>query len=214
MPTRKDVVRAVFDSWSRIEGTWIKYTFAKIRGEEYVVVFNVYGAAVILDTLQLLKEGGCEEVFFIGSMYAKNLPVGSLVIPVRVTDMAGPPMVDDPLKRVIKLNQKALLRIKEALEKREVGYVEASIASVPAVLHGMDRLNKRVASDKSLLGVELETSTFIHFSEKLGLKGYPLLHVSDNDKYGLVSNTRTVREARRRALRESTLVALDVLRRS
>ena len=211
LPARKDVVRVLFDSWPRVTGSWVKHTFAKSRGEEYLVVFNVYGGSIALEVLQLLREGGCTRAFFIGSMYAKDLPIGRLVIPALVVDMAGPPTIDDSRKRVIKLDPDIRSRIRENLEAREMAYVECKIVSVPAVLHGIDHVLKLVAEDESIGGVEMETSTFNHFSSKLGLKGYPLLHVSDNEKYGVICRAKSVWDARRRALRESTDIALEVL---
>lgn len=211
VPARKDTVRVLFDKWPRIGGTWIKFTFAESRDEEYLVVFNVYGGPIVLELLQLLKDGGCMRIFFIGSMYAKDLPIGRLVIPVKVVDMAGPPTIDDSRTDAIELGSPIRSRIKEVLEESEMEYSERKIVSVPAVLHGIDYVNKLVAEGKDIAGVDIETSTFIHFSSKLGLKGYPLLHVSDNEKYGLISTARTVWEARKRALRASTNVALEVL---
>ena len=211
LPSRKDVIRVLFDSWPRIKGSWVKHTYAKSQGEEYLVVLNVYGGSIALEVLHLLKDGGCTRVFFIGSMYAKDLPIGRLVIPTLVIDMAGPPTIDDSHKRVIKLDPIIRLRLQETLEARRMAYAERKIVSVPAVLHGIDHVLKLVAEDESIAGVEMETSTFNHFSSKLGLKGYPLLHVSDNEKYGVISRAKTVWEARRRALRESTDIALEVL---
>lgn len=211
MPARKDTVRAMFDRWPRIEGTWIKFTFAESRSEENLVIFNVYGGSIVLELLQLLKDGGCTRAFFIGSMYAKDLPIGRLVIPVQVVDMAGPPTIDDSRKDVIELDSEIRSGIKKAMDKKGLAYGEHKIVSVPAVLHGIDHVNKLVAEGKDIAGVEMETSTFIHFSSKLGLKGYPLLHVSDNEKRGLISKARMVWKARKRALRASTDIALEVL---
>lgn len=210
VPARKDTVRTMFDKWPRIDGTWVKFTFAESRSEEYLVVFNVYGGPIVLKLLQLLKDGGCTRAFFIGSMYAKDLPIGRLVIPVQVVDMAGPPTIDDSRKDLTELDSEIRSAIKKALAKKGLAYEEHKIVSVPAVLHRIDHVNKLVAEGKDIAGVEMETSTFIHFSSKLGLKGYPLLHVSDNEKHGLISKARTVWEARKRALQTSTDVALEV----
>jgi len=211
VPSRKDVVRALFGKWSRLTGSWVKYAYAESQGKEYLVVFNVYGGPIALDVLQLLRDGGCKNVFFIGSMYAKDLPVGTLVIPVRIVDLTGLVAVDSDRTSVVELDSSLLSQLRKALDEQEIAYEEREIASVPAVLHGIDCVTEYVAKNKDVAGVEIEVSTFSHFSSKLGLRGYPLLHVSDNEKYGLISRARTVREARKRALRASTRVALEVL---
>ena len=54
------------------------------------MLFNVYGgAAMTLEALHLLRDGGVRRVFFVGSMYAKHIPICTLVIPRRVFDRAG-----------------------------------------------------------------------------------------------------------------------------
>jgi len=43
---RKECVKSLFDRWQRIRGYWVRYSFASKNGREYLLVFNVYGAAV------------------------------------------------------------------------------------------------------------------------------------------------------------------------
>ena len=73
LPIRKDWVRSLFDSWQRVQGQWVKFTFSRKNGVEYLVVFNVYGASMILEIVQVLKEGNTKKVFFVGSLGGKGL---------------------------------------------------------------------------------------------------------------------------------------------
>jgi len=210
-PGRKEAVRRLFDDWTRLKGNWIRYAFAVRNGKEYLMVFNVYGGAVTLEVLNVLKDGGTETVFFIGSMYAKRLPVGALVIPVLVTDYAGLVRVDTPRKVIVKPDGDSIDAVRSALEASELPYEEAKVASVPCVLHDVARVRKLVADGKDIAGVEMEVSTFYHFSRKLGLRGHALLYVSDNPMYGVISGAKAVWRARKESLQTATRVALKVL---
>lgn len=71
-PRRYATIRKLFDHRSRIKGHWVKYSFAKRGGKEFLLLFNIYGAAMTLEALSLLRDGGVKSVFFIGSMGAKK----------------------------------------------------------------------------------------------------------------------------------------------
>jgi len=208
---RKEVVRRVFGEWTRLKGTWIRYVYARSAGKEFLVVFNVYGGAVALEVLHVLKDGGTRAAFFIGSMYSKPLPIGALVIPVLSVDRAGLVRVDDPRRIVVKQDPVSTDEIRQALEANDVPYEQAKIVSVPCVLHDIQHVKKFIEKNGDFAGVELEVSTFCHFSRKLGLRAYALLYVSDNERYGIVSGLENVWKARRAGLRTSSKVALDVL---
>ena len=212
LPARKEWVRSVFDKWERIRGQWVKYSFAYKKGKEYLLVFNVYGASMILEVLQLVKEGGAKKVFFVGSLGGKDLPVGTLVLPRRIVDKTGFISVDTPGKLVAEPEEYSIRRLKEALHNQREAYVEGEVASVPCVLHGIEPVNDFVEQEQRILGVECETSTLFHFSRKDSLETYALLYVSDNRKHDIISGGKSLWEARRRALIAITLIATEVLR--
>lgn len=211
LPGRKDVVRRVFEEWTRVKGSWIRYAYGRVNGKEYLLVFNVYGGAVALEVLHLLKDGAVGTIFFIGSMYAKQLPVGTLVIPTLAIDRAGLVLVDSPRRAVVAPDRASVEAIELALEAESQSYEKAKIVSVPCVLHDIVHVKQLVAKDSDVAGVEMEVSTLHYFSKKIGLKCYALLYVSDNQKYGIISGAKDVRTARRRSLRATTQVALKVL---
>ena len=211
LPRKEGVVRRLFESWGKTKGNWIKYAYAKRAGKEMLVVFNVYGGALLLEVLQILREGGVRRVFFVGSMYAKALQIGTLVIPSSAMDKAGLVMVDDPRKIVTKPLATSFEEIRGALEGKGMPYVQGKIASVPCVFHGIDHVKEFVDKSDDILGVEAEVSTFYHFTKKLGLRGYVLLYVSDNRRYSIMSEAKHVREVKRRALMSETQVALEIL---
>ncbi len=211
VPRRKGWVRSLFDKWQRMRGYWIRCSFAFKDGREYLLIFNVYGAAVILETIQLLRDGGAKRVFFIGSLGGKDLPVGTLVLPTRIVDKTGFVSADNPNKQVVEPEEDSLKRLRRVLEDLGQAYVEGTIVSVPCVLHNIDHVKRFVEEEASVIGVEIETSTFLHYSQKEGLESYALLYISDNRKHDIISGAKSVQEARRKSLKTITKVAMKTL---
>jgi len=211
VPRRKEAVRPLFDKWRLVRGNWIPYAFGEKNRRDFLILFNVYGAALTLEVLHLLKDGGVKKVFFIGSLFAKNVPVGTPVLPVKVVDKAGIVLMDDQTKDEVELNKTPATRIRSAFNHADQPYVEAKIASVPCVLHAINSVKQFLRNNTDVVGVELETSTFLHFSKKLHMTSYAVLYVSDTEHVSLISGAKTVRKARRKALREITKIAFELL---
>lgn len=213
VPQRKNWVRSVFDEWNRIKGTWVKYAFATRESKEYLLVYNVYGGAVTLELLQLLKDGNVKKVFFVGSLGGKDLPIGTIVVPTGVVDEAGIVSVDTPNMQIVKPEEKYLKKLREVLRRLRIDFFEGKIASVPCVLHSINHIKELVEKDSSIVGVEIETSTFYYYSQKEGFENYALLYVSDNKKYDIIDQAQHVKEVRKNALRTITRVATEILKR-
>src|SRR5207237_7108396 len=81
-PQRKNLVRKSFRGWDRVKGNWIKYAFGNVLGKDFLVIFGIYGAAMTLETVQLLRVGVVRSLFFVGCMYVKNLNVCMLVVAI------------------------------------------------------------------------------------------------------------------------------------
>jgi len=212
VPSRKEWVRNIFDEWERIRGSWVKYTFATKRDEEYLLVFNVYGGAVTLELLHLLKDGNVKKVFLIGSLGGKDLPVGTIIVPTMVVDKAGLVSIDNSKTQLVMPKEKPLKKLKEVLLNLGIDYIEGKIASVPCVLHKISHIKETIKRDSTILGVDIETSTFCHYSQKEGLESYALLYISDNQKYDVISQASIVQEARKNALKTITKVAVETLK--
>ena len=211
MPNRKEWVRSLFDSWQRVKGSWVKFTFSNKNGVEYLIVFNVYGASMVLEVVQLLKEGNAKKVFFLGSMGGKELPVGTLVLPTRIVDKTGLVAIDDPDKQIAQPDDHGLEKVRRALDDSSEVYVEGEIVSVPCVLHNIDHVSSFVEQDENILGVECESSTYFHYTQKETLESYALLYVSDNRKHDVIAGGKDMRNARRKSLRKITQIAIKVM---
>lgn len=213
LPRRARVVRRRFDSWTRPKGQVTKYSYAKKYDEEYLVCFNTYGAAPTLELLHMLKDGGTKRTFFIGSMYARSLPVGMLVLPDRVVDKAGIVSLDNPEHPYAVVDPRSIRRIEHSLALLGVPFTRGTTVSTPSVLHDVKPVKRYLSSDREHLGVEMELSTFHYFGSKLGLNPHGLLYVSDNPRHDVIEMSKDVLRTRMRALGRATDAALDVLNR-
>jgi purine-nucleoside phosphorylase len=178
---------------------------------EYLVVFNVYGASLVLEIVQLLKEGNAKKVFFIGSLGGKELPVGTLVLPTRIVDKTGLVAVDNPDEHVVQPKEYRLKRLRHALDDSGEVYVEGEIVSVPCVLHNIKHIRSFVEKEEGVIGVECETSTYFHYTQKEKLESYGLLYISDNKKNDIIAGGKNLRNARRKSLRKITRIATKVM---
>lgn len=207
---RKNLVRRSFDEWERVRGSWIKYTYATGNGREYLILFGIYGAALMLEVLHLLNDGGAQTVFFIGSMYSKNLNVGDIVIPKSIIDKAGIVMIADPHLGEIRPDGVSIKKLTTALDELGIAHYERKIASVPSVLHRITHVRDFVENSSDIEGCEMELSTFHHFAPRLGLKAHSLLYVWDTPKHGIITGPAEIRKKRYVGLRNAVNAATKV----
>jgi purine-nucleoside phosphorylase len=189
-----------------------KSAFAKKYGKEFLLCFGVYGAVGTIELLQCLKDGGTKAVVFVGSIGAKSLPVGTIVLPVTVIDRAGIVLLDDTKHTKTSVSPSSLDAFRRILEANHVDFEEATIVSVPSVLHGVESILRFVEGRKDVAGVELELSTFYHFAKKLGMKAYALVYVQDNAKHGIIDRPESLQRIRREAYLSVQRMVLELLR--
>ena len=166
---------------------------------------------MVLEVVQLLKEGNAKKVFFLGSLGGKELPVGTLVLPTRIVDKVGIVAIDNPSKQIVQPDEYRLEEVRRALDSSGEVYVEGEIVSVPCVLHKIEHVSGFVERDDNILGMECETSTYFHYTQKETLESYGLLYVSDNRKHDVITGGKDLRNARRKSLRKITEIATKVM---
>jgi len=206
-----DSAKGNFDRSSRTKEDFVKYAFARKKGKEFLLCFGLLGAASTLELLRCLKDGGTKDVVFIGSMGAKSLSIGTIVLPIAVIDKAGVVYLDEPAKSTIKANPRSLALLRRVLRANRVEYVEATIVSVPSVFHGVQSITTFVRERREVDGVEMELSTLFHFASKLGIKTYAIVYVYDNTKHDIMHRSKSVDKARRQAFQTTQRIALEVL---
>jgi purine-nucleoside phosphorylase len=210
-PNRLRSALRLFDRHSRVKGMLVKYSFAEKNNKKFLLLFNVYGAAMMLDEFSLLIDGGVKSVFFIGSAGAKSLDIGTIVLPTSVIDRAGVVQIDTRGEDIIAPPEGATESLEETLTEMEFGFTRTKVVSVPGVAHGIDRVTNYVRSRRDAEAYEMELSTFYHFAKKFGLRAYALVYVSDNDKRTVGRAGREAQLVRENALPRMTRVAQAVL---
>ncbi len=211
-PRRIDAAKRHFDESSATKEDFIKFAYAKKHGVELLLCFGAYGAAPTIELLRCLEDGGTKDIVFVGSMGAKNLPIGTIVLPVAVIDKAGIVSLDEPENTTIKADPRSLRVLRSVLKANRVEYAEATIVSVPSVLHGVQSIITFVAGRRDVDGVEMELSTLYHFARKFGMRVYPLVYVYDNAKHDIIHQSESVDRARSEAYQTVQRMALEVLR--
>jgi purine-nucleoside phosphorylase len=190
---------------------WVRYSFAEQDNKKFLLVFNVYGAAMMLEVLNLLSDGGVKSVFFVGSAGARSLDVGTIVVPTEVVDRAGVVQVATSGKDVVRPPEAESESVEKALMEKSWGFAKRRVVSVPAVLHGIDHIMNYMQAREDSEIHEMELSTFYHFAKKIGLHAYALIYVSDNEKHSIASAEMKTSLARREALLRITKIAQSVL---
>jgi len=168
---------------------------------------------MMLETVQLLRDGGVQSMFMVGSMYTKKLPIGAIVIPTEIEDQAGIVGIDNPSAIPAMPDRKMLDATRDELTTRRIAYSEGKVLSVPAVLHGIQCVISHLKQQTEIVGQEMEGSTFLHFTKKHGIEAGALFYVSDNNEHSIISARKGVVEARRIALRAVADVAVAILQR-
>lgn len=209
-PDRSNSFLSIFDSNTEIKGSWLPFSYTVYKGTEYMVIFNIFGASITLDALQLMKKCNVKKVIFIGLMYSKNLDVGTHVIVNTVFDQAGIVLLDTEGKDVIKVDISNINRQKEAYEQMGIQYQEACIVSVPSVVHGIKQVEEYIEQEH-IQGLELEMSTLHHFGNKIGLEIYSFQVVSDNPEHSLFDRSKSISQLRIEGRNLAGYVALKML---
>jgi len=119
--------------------------------------------------------------------------------------------IDNPDKHAVQPDKHRLERLRSILNDSGEAYVEGEIVSVPCVLHNIKHLRSFVEQEEGIIGVECETSTYYHYTQKENLESYGLLYISDNKKHDIISGGKNLRDMRRKSLRKITRIAIRVM---
>ena len=211
LPSRKKIVWRHFDKWGRVKGYWVRYVYAQKNGREYLILFNVYGGAFMMEALHILRDGGVRNTFFIGSAGGKYLPIGTIILPIEVIERSGPVIIDNTEVESIKCSREIVDFLAKKMNEMGINYTKGKIMSVPCVLHEIKHLRKMFEDRDDILGVEMELASYIYYARKLGIKAFALIYISDNKYYDVISRREEAVKARKRALNTITKIALNTI---
>jgi hypothetical protein len=155
---------------------------------EELLIFQAYGASLISDLSFILKDGGVREIIFIGTAFGitGDLKVGDYVIPNEVQALEG------VLKVIFEAdysypNSESMMKIEHSFELAEERYIQGKTVSVPCTFAHPDESKY----DNDVIGLEMELSSILYFSNQLGIQCAGVLVISDTKDHGLLDD-RTI----------------------
>lgn len=153
--------------------------------EETLILFQVYGAAMVADLLAILNDGKVKEIVFIGAAYgiSKELNVGDYVIPQKVQCLDGVTSVQNNIDFTYP-DENLFLRITKSFDKENLKYKKGTTISVPTTFWHPSETKY----DKNAIALEMEFSSLCHFSQKLSIKSAGVLVISDTSNHSLLDN--------------------------
>lgn len=158
------------------------YIAGKGKGN-LLVVFGIVSAPRVLSMINLLHDGGCRKILFLGWAGARDLDIGSFILPERVRCLDGVVNIANPRVRYSCPDKGFFKKLKGLLDKNKIEYKKGTTVSVPVLLHKISHIEKET---KKYIAEEMELSSLFYFSKKVGIKAAGLLIVSDNEKYDIL----------------------------
>lgn len=149
---------------------------------EFLILFQVYGAAMVADLITILKDGKVNNIYFIGAAYgllATSL-IGDYVIPIKTQCLDGVTGVIGNIDYV-EPDNKLCNELKELLKAEDNCRIGHSV-SVPATFWHPDH-NK---IDSDVIALEMEFSSLCYFSMRTGIKSAGVLVISDTKNKDLL----------------------------
>ncbi|MBI4140856.1 hypothetical protein HY485_03395 [Candidatus Woesearchaeota archaeon] len=148
--------------------------------KKYVLIFHVYGAALAVDELHVLKDGGCKKLFFVGYAWCRkeNARVGDYILPSKTYIMDGFTNILFKKAKWASQNAEMKRQVQEILKKTNAKIHEGNTVSIPSVFRRPAEykyISKRITS----IAHEQELASVLHFSKILGIKAAGTLIISD-----------------------------------
>lgn len=162
-------------------GIFEKYIVTK-NEVKYLLIFQVFGAPMIIDLVHILKDGGVEQIIFFGSAYGINdkLVVADCVIPIKAQSLDG------VLQAVENVNystpdENLTHYIINILNLCGEKCIMGKVVSVPSVFVKPNSM----LYDDDLDVLEMETACLFFYTKKLNIKSAGILIVSDTINHKL-----------------------------
>jgi purine-nucleoside phosphorylase len=162
-------------------GIFEKYMVTK-NEVKYLLIFQVFGAPMIIDLVHVLKDGGVEKIIFFGSAYGINdsLMVGDCVIPVNAQSLDGVLQTVENVNYSIP-DENLTHAIKNILNLSGEKCIMGKVVSVPSVFV---KPNSGLYDD-DLDVLEMETACLFYYTKKLNIRSAGILIVSDTINHKL-----------------------------
>lgn len=165
-------------------GIFEKYIVCK-GGMKYTIIFQVFGAPMIIDLIHILKDGGVQKIIFFGAAFGINesLEVGDCVVPIQVQSLEGILETVEHKKYAYPDEKLARLMI-DGLKLNSIDVNVGKVVSVPSVFVKPDK----EIFDEDLYAIEMETACLFHYSKELKIRCSAILIISDTKTHKLYNS--------------------------
>lgn len=155
--------------------------------EQYLLLFQIYGAAMMADVVHILADGNVKEILFVGAVHSFDvtLDIGSIIVPDQIQALDG--LVNGIEKMEITYpDSDSFLKVKFLLEKNLIPFRVGKTVSIPGVFVKPPE----EIYHKDTIALEMESSSLFHYSRKNNIKAAAIHVVSDNANHHLYEDQK------------------------
>lgn len=186
----EDEVLSFFDKKITFKDSVYHSYLAEKNGVNYPIIFNVYGAPVVIDALASMHDGGCKNVIFVGFAYGfRDVHVGDIVISTESHHFEGIYSIFDKKKAFSQGDKKLTAILKKIFDIDKIHYLEGKNISVPAVSFQLPHSNKFYKKIKPLT-LEMELASFFARAKDLGIRAAGVLVISDTKEASIIDKSK------------------------
>jgi purine-nucleoside phosphorylase len=155
--------------------------------EQCLLLFQIYGAAMMADVVHILADGNVKEILFVGAVHSfdNTLDIGSIIVPDQIQALDG--LVNGIENVEITYpDADSFLKVKYFLERNFIQFRVGKTVSIPGVF---------VKPEKSLyhanaIALEMESSSLFYYAKKNNIKAAAIHVVSDNTIHHLYEDQK------------------------
>lgn len=155
--------------------------------EQYLLLFQIYGAAMMADVVHILADGNVKEILFVGAVHSFDisLEIGSVIVPDQIQALDG--LVNGIEKIEITYPDASLfLKVKDFLERNLIPFRVGKTVSIPGVFVKPEK----EFYHKDIVALEMESSSLFHYAKKNNIKAAAIHVVSDNANHHLYEDQK------------------------
>lgn len=155
--------------------------------EQYLLLFQIYGAAMMADVVHILADGNVREILFVGAVHSfdNTLDIGSIIVPDQIQALDG--LVNGIENVEIAYpDTDSFLKVKYFLERNFIQFRVGKTVSIPGVFVKPQKESYHTDA----IALEMESSSLFHYAKKNNIKAAAIHVVSDNANHHLYEDQK------------------------
>jgi purine-nucleoside phosphorylase len=188
--TRDELKNNILSTYTNVK-TVQAHIFEGFVGERddelYLLLFQIYGAAMMADVVHILADGNVKEILFIGAVHSFDvtLDIGCVIVPDQIQALDG--LVNGIEKIEITYpDADSFSKVKYLLERNLIPFRVGKTVSIPAVFVKPEK----EIYHKDTIALEMESSSLFHYAKKNSIKAAAIHVVSDNANHHLYEDQK------------------------